>query len=258
MRSLTALALIISIFSCNQNEDPLEMAGAYAMTSQVLNDGTRDSAQDRKQLKIYTDKYMMYASPNIADSFANFGIGQYKVQDGIVYEYFFYRASDGEVKDTIELKIEETYNGYRQVIDKMPIDGQFYKLTEEYDNVGTNLKSPLDGAWRLIRQIQTNSNGDSTVNENRFEYKVFQSGYFIWAITVRDTANKSTSVFGYGRFEMDGDNRIKETIQNSTFVSSLIGKTYEVDIAFEGKDNYRQTITFANGDKSTEVYERLK
>jgi hypothetical protein len=258
MKSLAALALIITIFSCNQKEEPLQMVGAYAMTSQVLNDGTRDSVLDRKQLKIYTDKYMMYASPNIADSFANFGIGQYKVEDGKIMEYIFYRASDGEVKDSIELNIEQTYNGYKQVIDRMPIQGSFYKLTEEYDNVGANVKSPLDGAWRLIRQIQTAGNGDSTVNENRFEYKVFQSGYFIWAITVRDTANKSTSVFGYGRFEMDGDNRIKETIQNSTFVSSLIGKTYEVDLQFEGKDKYRQTITFANGEKSTEVYERLK
>jgi hypothetical protein len=57
---------------------------------------------------------------------------------------------------------------------------------------------------------------------------------------------------------MDGENRIKETIQNSTFVSSLIGKTYEVDIEFNGKDAYTQKITFANGDTSTEVYERLK
>lgn len=57
---------------------------------------------------------------------------------------------------------------------------------------------------------------------------------------------------------MMGNNKSKETIQNSTFVTSLIGRTYEVDIEFMGTDTYKQMITFANGEKSIEVYQKLK
>ena len=87
---------------------------------------------------------------------------------------------------------------------------------------------------------------------------MYQSGYFIWAITVTDSAGKKTSVFGYGPFDMVGSNKIRETVANSTFISGLLGKTYEVDIEFPTADTYTQTITFANGDKSVEVYQRLK
>ena len=235
------------------------MVGAYSMTRQTINDGTKDSVIDRKQLKIYTDQYMMYASPNVTDSFATFGIGKYKVEDGKVYEYPFYTATNGNKKDTFVLSIDKTIDGFKQVIESIPFQGKNYKLTEEYVTVGTGAKSPLDGAWKQVKNIYINKKkGDSSVNNKPLEYKTFQSGYFIWAITVKDSANQRTSVFGYGPFEMVGTNKIKETVVNSTFVTGLVGKTYEVDIEFIGTDSYKQTITFANGDKSTEVYQKLK
>src|ERR1700730_14716136 len=231
MKKLAVFILTILILSCNQKKGNVPMmAGAYSMMTQVLNDGTKDSVLDRKQLKIYTDNYMMYASPNLTDSFANFGIGKYEVKDGKLYEYVFYRAETGDTKDTAILTIEKTDEGYRQVIENFPIQGKKYRLTEEYKAVGTGLKSTLDGAWKQIKNIYINSKGDSSVNKNPLEYKTFQSGYFIWAITVKDSAGKKTSVFGYGPFEMEGNNKIKETVVNSTFVSGLMGKTYEVAI----------------------------
>ena len=234
------------------------MLGAYQMTSQVLNDGTKDSILDRKQLKIYTDKYMMYASPNITDSFANFGIGKYEIDNGKVIEYRFYSAEEGEKMDTFKLDIEKTYNGYKQVINDITIQGKKYKLTETYESYSTDQKSPLDGAWRQVKNIYFPRNGDSSVNNNPLEYKAFQSGYFIWAITVKDSTNKKTSVFGYGPFQTINPDRIRETVANSTFVSGVVGRKYDVDLKFNGNDSYQQTLTFANGDKSTEVYERLK
>ena len=259
MKHLPILFLVMLIASCNNSENKdLNMVGAYAMTRQVLNDGNKDSLLDRKQLKIYTEDHIMYASPNINDSLANFGIGTYKVEDGNIVEYISYRASDGDTEDTVTLNITKTENGYTQVIDKILIGGQYYKLTEDYDEVGSNVKSPLDGAWKQVKNIYRGAKGDSSVNNNPLEYKIYQSGYFIWAITIKDSANKASSVFGYGRFEMDGENKMKETIQNSTFVQGLIGKTYEVALEFDGKNKYSQTITFANGDRSTEIYERFK
>ena len=259
MKKLPLLFLVLLAAACNDKEkNDLKMVGAYAMTRQVLNDGTKDSLLDRKQLKIYTDNHIMYASPNVTDSLANFGIGTYSVKGNQVVETINYRASQGETSDTVTLNITKTENGYTQVIDRILIDGQYYRLTEDYDEVSSNVKSPLDGAWKQVKNVYRSSKGDSSVNNNPLEYKVFHSGYFIWAITIKDSANRASSVFGYGRFEMEGKNKIKETVQNSTFVKGLIGKTYEVDLTFEGDNRYSQTITFANGDKSTEIYERLK
>lgn len=249
--------LILLIISCASRQDEINMAGAYSMTNQVINDGTKDSIIDRKQLKIYTDKYMVYASPNVGDSFANFGIGTYTVRDGKLTEYRFYTAADGEKNDTFTLSLDKNMDGYRQVIENIEMEGKVYKLTEDYENASTGLKSPLDGAWKQVKNIYITRNGDSSVNNNPLEYKAFQSGYFIWAITVRDSLNRRTSVFGYGPFEMKGENKMIETIANSTFSSNL-GKTYEVDLEFLSPDSYKQTITFANGDRSIEIYERLK
>lgn len=259
MKNLLAFLPILLLAACNEKpKETPNIAGAYYMTRQVINDGTRDSVIDRKQLKIYTDKYMMFATPNIADSFATFGIAEYKFDGEKLHEYIFYRAAEGDQKDTAELSIEKTDKGYIQVIDNILFDGRNVKLTEEYEMINSPQKSPLDGSWKQIKNIYISSKGDSSVNDTPLEYKTYQSGYFIWAITTRDSANQKTSVFGYGPFEMVGNNKTKETVQNSTFVTSLIGRTYEVDIEFIGTDSYKQTITFANGDKSVEVYEKLK
>jgi hypothetical protein len=257
MKNLPALSCIVLVLGCGTNPK-IEMIGAYQMTTQVLNDGTKDSVIQRKQLKIYSADYMMYASPNLSDSFANFGIGKYKIENGKVYEYRFYTAEEGEKMDTFVLNIEKTYNGYKQVIEKINIGGKTYKLTEEYVSKGTDQKSPLDGAWKQVKNIYLTSKGDSSVNNSPLEYKTFQSGYFIWAITVKDSTNRKTSVFGYGPFEMLDNNKVRETVANSTFVQGLLGKKYDVDIQWSGSDMYKQTITFANGDKSTEVYQRIK
>ncbi|HEY0679838.1 MAG TPA: hypothetical protein VGD17_16255 [Chitinophagaceae bacterium] len=257
MKHLPAFILMLLIVSC-KNEPEINMVGAYALNTQVLNDGSKDSAIDRKQLKIYTDQYFMYASPNVADSFANFGIGKYKVEKDKLYEYRFYTAEQGEKSDTFAVTINRNADGYEQVIENMNLSGTNYKLTETYETTGSDLKSPLDGAWKQIRNVYITKAGDSSVNNNPLEYKVYQNGYFIWAITVMDSAKGKTSVFGYGPYEMVDSHKIKETVANSTFITGLLGKSYEVDIEYPTADTYKQTITFANGDKSVEVYQRLK
>lgn len=256
MKTFPALIAILVLAACASKQE-IDMSGAYSMTSQVINDGTKDSIIDRKQLKIYTGKYMVYASPNVTDSFANFGIGTYAVKDNQLTEYRFYTAADGMKNDTFIVAIEKDIDGYRQVIDDIHMDSGRYKLTEDYENASMELETPLDGAWKQVKNVYIRQNGDSSVNNNPLEYKAYQSGYFIWAITVADSANRKTSVFGYGPFRMNGENKVIETIVNSTFSANL-GKSYEVDIEFNGKDAYKQTITFANGDRSIEIYERLK
>src|SRR5688500_2784243 len=103
MRNILVVALFLSIICCKQKDESLKMEGAYSMTMQVLNDGTKDSSLDRGQLKIYTSNYMMYASPNLTDSFANFGIGKYRIENGKVIEDIFYRAITGDSSETVTL-----------------------------------------------------------------------------------------------------------------------------------------------------------
>jgi hypothetical protein len=257
MKTLFGFILISTIVACQQAtpEKPLSMAGAYTMTRQVLNDGTKDSLLDRSQLKIFTDKYVMYASPNLTDSFANFGIGRYHVTDNRIVEEIFYTTSPDK-RDSSVLMIENNVNGYKQEIEHLPIGGKDYKLTEEYQNVGSAISSPLDGAWKQVRNVYIPNKGDSSVNTTPIEYKMYQSGYFIWAITTKDSAQKNVSVFGYGTFDYDGKNKSKETMMNSTFLSTK-GKAYDVAVEMKGRNAYRQTITFANGDRSIEYYERI-
>jgi hypothetical protein len=259
MKNVIAFCILfLLVVCCNPKDDALDMEGAYSLTSQVLNDGTKDSTLDRGQLKIYTDNYMMYASPNLTDSFANFGIGKYRVENGKVVEAVFYRAITGDSSETAILDIEKTNTGYRQVIDSILIEGKKFKLTEEYDEVSDTVQTPLDGAWKQVRNIRIDTTGDSTVNSNPLEYKIYNAGHFIWGITAPDSLNKMVSVYGYGTFAMGGANKTRETIKSSTFQTTQVGRTYEVDIEFLGNDSYKQTITFANGVKSVEIYERLK
>jgi hypothetical protein len=257
MKSLAALGLLIFLLGC-ATKPKIQIIGAYQLTSEIYNDGTKDSAIDRKQLKIYTDKYMMYASPNAADSFANFGIGTYKIDDGKLYEYRFYTAQYGERMDTFVLKIEKTYNGFKQIIEGVNAQGRNFKSTEEYVSVATDQKSPLDGTWKQVRNVYLKSTGDSSINNSPLEFKTYQSGYFLWAIPIKDSLNRNTSVFGYGPFEMLAGNKVRESVANSTLITGLVGKKYDVDIQMNGNDSYKQTITFANGDKSMEIYQRLK
>ncbi len=252
------LLLFLLIVCCKQGDDIKKIEGAYSLTLQVLNDGTKDSTLDRGQLKIFTANYMMYASPNLTDSLANFGIGKYRIEDGKIIEDVFYRATTGDSSETAILVIEKTNTGYRQVIDSILIEGKKFKLTEEYDEVSDTVSTPLDGAWKQIKNIRIDTTGDSTVNNNPLEYKTYHSGHFIWAITAPDSLNKKISVYGYGTFKMDGPNKTRETIRSSTFQTTQVGRTYEVEIEFLGNDSYKQTITYANGVKDVEIYQKLK
>jgi hypothetical protein len=241
------------------SKESFPMQGAYSMYRQVLNDGNKDSLLSNEQMKIYTDRHMMYAQRRAEDSLANYGIGTYKVQNGKVMEYIFYTASGGPNKDTFELKINKTGDGYSQIINFPDDEGRNFVLTEDYKAVGKNVSSPLDGAWKQTRNIYISGNGDTITNDTPTQFKVFQSGYFIWANTSLDsTTQKPVSFFGYGTFEMNGNNQATEVNTQSSYATALVGMPVKLDLKFNGKDTYQQTIVFPDGPTSIEYYERLK
>jgi hypothetical protein len=229
------------------------------MASQVLSKGKKDTKYTTlKQLKFYINDFMMYSQVNPADSVSSFGVGTYTTSAGTVTENVIYRSKDTTYNDapvSYKLNIKKTGDGYEQVIPEIVIDSQKYKLTEVYQSVGTTKQGSLDGVWK-----ETNSytfKGKDTTKNIRTQFKAYYAGHFMFGHTVKDSASKNRTGIGFGTFEMIDSNRMKETDLNSTY-SIIAGQSFNVDIEMMGANNYKQTITNADGSKGVEYYERLK
>ena len=269
MKNFIFLLVISFTISCQDSSDSnsanntsdstkAHMKGAYSMTKQIGNDGTKDTLLKKEQLKIYSDHYMMYASPRATDSFGEYGIATYSEEGDKVKEYIFYTSTAGEVKDTATLEISKLPAGYKQVIKYVDSNGTF-TLTEEYDKVGKEPSTKLDGAWKQTKDIFVDRKGDTTRNTTKTQFKIYESGYFIWANPNKDpSSNNFYSAYGYGTYKMLNDTTSQETNINSTFYTQLVGKPVDIAIVFDGGDKYKQTILGPNGEKSVELYERLK
>ncbi len=201
---------------------------------------------------------MMYANVNPADSASSFGIGPYTADTGGVKENLIYSAADTTANTSpgsFNLVIENTPKGYKQVIPEIESGGQKFRLTEEYDAVGTTEKSPLDGAWKEIKSY-TIKGKDTTVN-NATQFKTYYAGHFIFGHTWADSTKKLHTGMGYGTFAMNGTNKVKENVEASTYYQ-VRGKIFDIDIELTGADEFKQTITESNGDKGVEIYQRVK
>jgi hypothetical protein len=233
--------------------------GAYSMISHSINDGKKDTVlTGLKQLKIFTDNYMMYARVNPVDSVSSFGIGLYSNDTGTVKEDVIYNAAFSTVNEdaqTFKLGIEKTPGGYKQVIHITDPKGQQTTHTEMYQSVGTAIKTPLDGSWKLVKSLTVK--GKDTVTNKITQYKTYYAGHFIFGHTYRDAAKKSHTGVGFGTYEMSATNKIKETTLASTY-SANRGKSFDIDIEMNGDDEYKQIIKEANGDLNIEIYQRLK
>lgn len=259
MRNLILCFISLSLLSCNSQKQDLNMPGTYLMLSQTLNDGTKDTKYTSlKQLKTYTDDFFMYTQVNPDDSVSAFGVGSYNIDSGKVVENVIYSSSDSIFNDgpvAYRLDVDITPDGYTQVIPEILTRNQKYKLTEVYNKVGTDVKSPLNGVWRETKSYVIR--GNDSITNNRTQYKSFNNGYFMFGQAVKDSASKIHTGIGFGTFVMNGDNQAKETDLNSTY-SIIAGNTFTVDIEMDGPDKYKQMINNADGTKGVEFYERLK
>lgn len=256
MKSLLSIFFILLLVNCSQKKE-IKMNGAYSMQSQVLNDGSKDTSINRKQLKIYTKDHVIYAAMRFPDSLASYGIGTYDIVDGNVIEHLFYTSANGNKKDTFSLAIDKSDKGYKQIIADLPSQGKMYKLTEEYENVGKGDSTALDGAWKQTTNFYIDRKGDTSSNPNVTEFKVYQNGQFIWAASYPDSTKKLLTFFGFGKFEMDGNTKSKEVNALSTY-PPLIDTTMHVELEFMGNDSYKQTIIQKDSSRSIEIYERMK
>jgi hypothetical protein len=260
MKNLIFLSSILFAAGCSSSvKETPNMPGAYLMTSQTLNNGKTDTKYTSlKQLKIYTDSLFMYVQVNPSDSVSSFGVGSFIPGQGTVSENRIYSSSDTNFYSTpskFELNISKTQDGYEQIIPELETDSVKYKLTEIYQSVGTDKKTPLDGVWRETSSFTFKAN-DTTMN-NRTQYKTYYDGYFMFGHTVVDSASKHQTGIGFGTFEWINDHKIKETDLNSTY-PIIAGNTFDVDIEMNGPDKYKQTLKNADGSTGVEYYERLK
>jgi hypothetical protein len=256
------LAAMLFIMGCNTSDkkENAAMPGAYKMLSQnVKSDKTDTTYTSLQQLKIYTDDYMMYANVNSPDSVSSFGIGSYSADKDTVTENVIYNASDtskNQTAGTFKLLIEKTGKGYKQIISDILSQGQHYKLTEEYESIGTATKAPLDGAWKQTKSYYVKGK-DTSVSSNLTQFKTYYSGHVIWGNTYSDSAHKIHTGVGFGKFEMNGNNKVKESMMTSTYYQ-VRGHDFDIDITMNGTDGFTQTMNNKDGSKSVEVYERLK
>lgn len=260
MKLVSAVALL-ALIGCSSPEKKgnASIAGTFKMMYQRLKGDKLDTMySSRKQLKIFTDDYMMYANINSPDSLSSFGIGSYDYAMDTVSEYVVYNASDSTKSanpGTFKLFIKKTDKGYIQIIPNILSGGKLYELTEEYESVGNTKKSPLDGAWKKTKRMDINGK-DTTVTTSDVQYKAYYAGYVIWGDTWTDSLNKTHTGIGFGKFEING-NKVKESMTESTY-ASVRGHDFDIDIEMNGTDEFKQTITNANGSKSVEFYQRLK
>ena len=255
---VTALLFIMGCNTSDKKEN-VTMPGAYKMLSQnVKSDKTDTTNTSLQQMKIFTDDHMMYANVNLSDSIGGFGIGTYSADKDTIIENVIYNASDtamNESPGSFKLLIEKTAKGYKQIIPDMLSQGQHIKLTEEYESTGTKTKSPLDGAWKQIKSYYVNGK-DTTVNKIT-QFKIYYAGNVIWGQTYKDYKNKIHTAMGFGKFVMNSNNKLIESMIASTFYQ-VRGHDFDIDIEMNGTDEYTQTINNKDGSKSVEIYQRLK
>ena len=241
------------------DKESLKMKGVYSLNYQMFNNGIKDEVWPTKQLKIYTEKYVMYTSKlSPTDSLARFGIGTYSFSNNKIMEYFFYTSIGGDLKDTAELALEKLANGYKQVIVYPPFKDTIYTLTEKYNKVDKAPKvSPLDGVWKLKSSYYITKDGKK-VSSDVHEYKIYQNGYFMWGVGLKDSAtSKNQGYFGYGTFKINGGT-VTEINDNTSFMTALYKKPITVAIKFLGIDSYMQTIKYPDRQRGVEIYERLQ
>jgi hypothetical protein len=134
-------------------------------------------------------------------------------------------------------------------------DGKHYRWTEDYESLGTAAKTTLDGAWKQTKAYRIT--GKDTVARDVNQYKIYYAGHVIWGHTYSDSLKKSHTGVGYGTFEMTGSNKLKESLTASTYYE-VRGKSFDIDVAMKGTDEFTQTMKEPDGSIGIEVYQRLK
>ncbi len=253
------LLFIVTIGKSQDERSVKGLSGAYQMLSQSLRGSAVDTTfTERKQLKIYTDRYMMYVRLSLADSVSSFGIGTFSIKKGKLTEHIIYSALDAtentnSFSGTVNISIR--HKGYEQVIPEIVSERGKVRLTEDYELLGTALQSPLDGTWKETAAYAINKK--DTIRSNAVKYRTYYRGNFCTGSFITNASVKKQTVVEYGTFEMKEINRLKENITYSN-MSARKDKSYNVNILMKGNDAFIATFINDSGIQEVEKYMRMK
>jgi hypothetical protein len=254
------LLLFAGTICKGQYEKPVTgLSGAYLMLSQSLEGTSVDTTfTERKQLKIYTDHYMMYVRLSPYDTASSFGIGTFSIKKGKLTEHIIYSAS-GSVENTNSfsgtVNISKRHKGYEQVIPQIMSDLGRVRLTEDYQLLETGLPSPIDGTWKLKDAYTIE--GKDTMPGNAVKYKTYYKGYFSAGSFSTKSSGEKNTITEYGTFQVNGKTKLRENITYST-ISERNGQSYNLDIVMKGNDALTIKATYATGAEEVENYKRMK
>lgn len=139
----------------------------------------------------------------------------------------------------------------------MKINGMPTKLVEQYVNIPTVGKSPLDGIWKLNRYCKVINN--DTIDEKRVQYKIFHKGYFMFVQDMKNhiDSSKLRSGFGFGHFDYQKD-KVVETNLFSNY-PSIIDKQILLKVDFNGNDSFYQILpSEVDSTRVIEFYTRVE
>lgn len=254
------LALLAATNCKGQGENYVtSLSGAYEMLSQSLEGGSGDTTfTDRKQLKIYTDRHMMYVRLDPEDFVSSFGIGTFSIRNGRLTEHIIYSASDS-VENTNSfsgtVNVSKRLKGYEQVIPQIMSDRGRVKLTEDYQLLEAGLRSLIDGSWKLTAAYTVN--GKDSMHNKAVKYKTYYKGNFSAGSFNTSSSGEKYTIIEYGTFRMNGRNNLKENISYSTKAVRK-GKSYVLDVIMKDKDTFTTTSVNADGVREVEKYSRMK
>ena len=254
-----ALSLGIGMVSCSSETKTESQEGVYAMEKASMSDGkteTSSSSSDGSfQYKIFTPSHYFYIA--IAkDSSGGFGLGTYTQNGKNLEENNIYNSIGLDTASTAKLEITRTEKGYIQLIPELRIRGINYKLNEEYSKIQAAGTSDLDGVWKQTKYLVVNAK--DTADKTYQEYKVYQSGHFMWAThyLADSTKKEYKNAVGHGTFKQEKAN-LTEQLEHSN-MSGVLGK-YDIKIVFNGKDEYTQeTADPATKSVGFKTYQRIK
>jgi len=230
----------------------------YKLEKQMVSGGGKDTVYKRTQIKIYTDRYFMYAG--IApDSSVGFGVGTYTLDTGNkIIERNIYSSGYLDSSKSFNVLLTRKDSGYTQVIpDLIVLKGMKYKLIEDYTKLPSSDTSFLDGVWKLDRTFWVK--GKDTLKQNETQFKIFWGGHFMFIhrYPLDKAATKFKNGFGYGTFSFKQDTLTEEDEMSSHAV--LVNRKFAIRIKFNGNDEYSQVINDPKAnEQTTEIYRRVK
>lgn len=254
--ALLLSATAILIMGCGGSKDTGNgIAGWYTMQSQIFTaNGAENVIDHAEQRKVYTDDY--YAFTNMReDTTSSFGFGYYTFDGKKLVEHNIFSTGLLDSSRSFDLLIEPHDAGYKQIIPEIMIAGVPNRLVEDYYKINFKGSSDMDGVWKLEEYISV-TNGDTT-RFKRNQYKIFQSGYFMFVQYFLDPETKAPKKgFGFGDFKLENT----EIIETNIFCSypSVRGVPIRINLTRDSEDSFTQTIVSdTNGSTSIEKYKRM-